>query len=93
MPYWLIPAALAAMNLAAFAAFGLDKSRARRGAWRIRERTLFALALCGGGFGALAGMLCFRHKTRHPRFAIGLPLIAAAQLAALCWLFLAGPGK
>ena len=41
------------MSLAAFAAFGLDKDKAKAGKWRIPERTLFLLALLGGGIGAL----------------------------------------
>lgn len=76
---------LAAVNLAAFAAMGLDKRRARKGAWRVRERTLFLLALIGGSVGAIAGMWLFRHKTRHWYFALGLPAILAVQLAA-AWL-------
>lgn len=78
---------LAAMNLAAFAAMGLDKRRARTGRWRVRERTLFLLALLGGSAGALAGMWCFRHKTRHPRFVWGMPAILALHLL-LAWLCL-----
>ncbi len=76
---------LAAVNLAAFAAMGLDKRRARNGAWRVRERTLFLLALAGGSVGAIAGMWLFRHKTRHWYFVLGLPAILALQLAA-AWL-------
>lgn len=78
---------LAAMNLAAFAAMGLDKRRARTGRWRVRERTLFLLALLGGSAGALTGMWCFRHKTRHPRFVWGMPAILALHLL-LAWLCL-----
>lgn len=73
---------LAAVNLAALAAFGVDKSRARRGKWRVRERTLFVLALLGGSLGAILGMRLFRHKTRHWYFRFGLPVILALQLAA-----------
>lgn len=76
---------LAAVNLAAFAAMGLDKRRARNGAWRVRERTLFLLALAGGSVGAIAGMWLFRHKTRHWYFVLGLPAFLALQLAA-AWL-------
>ena len=72
---------LIAVNLAAFAAFGIDKARAKRGAWRIPERTLFLLALIGGSVGAICGMFFFHHKTRHWYFRCGLPLILAAQCA------------
>lgn len=74
---------LAAVNLAAFAAFGTDKSRARRGKWRIPERTLFLLAAVGGSLGAVLGMHLFRHKTRHWYFRFGLPAILILQLAAI----------
>lgn len=77
---------LAAINLAAFAAMGLDKRRAKKGRWRIRERTLFCLALLGGSVGSLAGMLCFRHKTRHPSFVWGMPVILALHVL-LAWLY------
>lgn len=83
-PVWLI-----AVNLAAAAAFGVDKSRARRGKWRVRERTLFLLAILGGSPGAILGMYLFRHKTRHWYFRFGLPgilLLQAALAAAVIYL-------
>lgn len=67
-------------NLLAFAAMGLDKLLARRELRRIPEATLLGLAVMGGSVGALAGMYCFRHKTRKPRFTVGLPVILAAQV-------------
>lgn len=81
-----LAAYLAALNLAAFAAFGADKRRARRGAWRVPEKTLFLLALLGGSLGAVCGMCAFRHKTRHWRFRYGLPAILLAHCAALYFL-------
>lgn len=72
---------LAVVNLAAFLLMGVDKSRARRHRWRIPEAVLFGIALLGGSPGAWAGMYCFRHKTRHRRFVLGLPMILAVQLA------------
>ena len=74
------------INLAAYAAFGWDKHKARRGGWRIPERTLLLLALAGGSVGAWIGMKVFRHKTRHPKFSVGLPVILAAQCAAAVML-------
>lgn len=81
---------LGVINLAAFAAMGIDKRRARRGAWRIRERTLFLLALFGGSVGAIAGMWLFRHKTRHWYFVVGMPAILILQIAAAVavWYFI-----
>ncbi len=81
-----LAAYLAAANLAAFAAFGVDKRRAKRGAWRIPERTLFLLAILGGSIGAFLGMHVFHHKTKHWYFRWGIPAILLLQCAAAIWL-------
>jgi uncharacterized membrane protein YsdA (DUF1294 family) len=73
-------------NLAAFVAFAYDKSRARAGKWRVRERDLLLLALLGGGAGALLGRGVFRHKTRKPGFSTALYAILLAEFALLGWL-------
>ena len=75
------------INLVTFFCYGADKRRARRGAWRISERTLFLLPLLGGSAGAVAGMLVFRHKTKHWYFRLGLPLILLAQIGLFIWFF------
>jgi uncharacterized membrane protein YsdA (DUF1294 family) len=74
------------INLIAFVVFGIDKRKARKGQWRIPESTLFILALIGGSIGALLGMLVFRHKTKHRKFTIGIPLILTLQIALLATL-------
>lgn len=80
-----LPGFLAAMNVAAFAAYGSDKYRSMHGQWRIRERTLL-LALLGGSAGAWLGMQVFRHKTQHLKFKYGVPVIFLIQLAgAVCF--------
>lgn len=79
---------LAAINLAAFAAMGVDKARAKARAWRIPEATLFLLAALGGAMGGLLGMLCFRHKTRHRAFVYGFPALLICQLALTAYLIL-----
>lgn len=71
---------LALINLTAFTAMGVDKRRAKRGAWRISERSLFLLSLLGGAFGGTAGMLYFHHKTRHWYFRYGFPALLTLQL-------------
>lgn len=87
-PGALLTGYLAAVNLWAFCLMGFDKRRAkRRGARRIRERTLFLSALLGGSLGALAGMWIFRHKTKHGYFVWGIPAILLAQAALCLWLF------
>ncbi len=67
------------INIAAWIMYGLDKWEAKSGAWRIPERTLLLTALAGGSVGALAGMLLFHHKTRKPKFMIGVPVMFAAH--------------
>lgn len=75
------------INLIAFVVFGIDKRKARKGQWRVPESTLFILAIIGGSIGALLGMLAFRHKTKHRKFTIGIPLILALQIALLVTLW------
>lgn len=70
------------VNIFAFALCGIDKYKAKRGLWRIKERTLFASAIAGGSLGLFFGMRIFRHKTMHRSFTIGVPLILACQIAA-----------
>lgn len=77
----LLAGYLLLVNLAGFLLMGLDKRRARRGAWRISEKALFLPAVLGGSLGAIAGMRTFRHKTRHWYFRYGLPALLAVQLA------------
>ena len=79
---------LAAVNVVTFTVYGIDKSKARRGAWRIPEKMLFLLPLLGGSVGALLGMKVFRHKTKHWYFVWGIPAILLAQLALTVWLWL-----
>lgn len=71
------------MNLAGMLSMGIDKQKAKKGAWRIPERTLFLIALLGGSLGSILGMQVFRHKTRHRQFVIGMPIIAVLQISLL----------
>ena len=85
-PAGLLAVYLAAINLATVAVYGADKRRARRGKWRVPEKTLFLLPLLGGSVGALLGMRMFHHKTKHWYFVWGIPAILLAQLALAVWL-------
>ncbi|MED3661970.1 DUF1294 domain-containing protein [Ureibacillus terrenus] len=67
-----------------FALMGIDKSRAKRKKWRISEKALLMSAILGGACGGLIAMVLFRHKTKHAIFALGLPLLAIAQI---CFFF------
>ena len=86
-PAWQYAAVLlGVMSVFLFVLMGTDKSRARRGAHRISERTLFVFALLGGAAGGTLGMFVFRHKTRHWYFRCLFPLLAAMQLAGCVYL-------
>ena len=79
---------LAGLNVLEFSLMGHDKRAARRGKRRVRERTLLLLGLFGGALGGCLGMWAFRHKTRHPQFRYGLPLMLLLHLGiagALLW--------
>ena len=74
---------LVVMNTAAFALMGHDKHCARRGLWRVPERTLFLVTACFGGLGGVLGMRVFHHKTWHWYFRVFFPLLLILQIAAL----------
>ncbi|MCR4744082.1 MAG: DUF1294 domain-containing protein [Lachnospiraceae bacterium] len=68
------------INFVAFALMAIDKSRAKKHEWRIKEATLFLSAIIGGSIGAITGMQVFRHKTKHWYFVVGMPAILIIQL-------------
>jgi uncharacterized membrane protein YsdA (DUF1294 family) len=74
------------VNVAAFLMYGIDKWNARKGLWRIPEKTLLGIAAVGGSVGAYAAMQMFRHKTKKPKFYIGVPLIFAIQIGILVYI-------
>ena len=68
------------INASSFFLMLVDKQKARHGAWRIPEATLMWTAILGGSIGSLLGMYLFRHKTRHLKFILGIPLILTLQI-------------
>lgn len=81
---------LIAVNLTSFALYGLDKLKAKKGLWRIRESTLLLVALLGGSLGALLGMEVFRHKTKHWQFKVLVPVFLVLHIALAVWLVKSG---
>jgi len=75
------------INAAGLLLMRSDKKRSQNNRWRIRERTLIGVAVFGGSIGVFAGMRIFRHKTKHPKFYIGIPLILTLQIM-ICVLYL-----
>ena len=81
---------LLVLSLLLFLDMGRDKRRARTRRRRISEAELFLLALLGGAWGGWLGLYAFRHKTRHPAFSLGFPLLALLQAAGLLYLLWRG---
>ena len=67
-----------------------DKRAARRGKWRVKERTLLIVSVIGGSVAMLVTMHCARHKTQHAKFMVGIPMIIVFQIAAviIVWWFM-----
>ena len=76
------------INAIAFLLMLADKYKARKNLWRIPETTLMTSAVLGGSIGALLGMYLVRHKTKHPKFTVGIPLILVAQLALCVFVYI-----
>lgn len=74
------------INLVAFIMYGYDKRKAKRHEWRVSEAALLLVALAGGPYGAWLGMKVFRHKTKHWKFRILIPLIALLWTAGIMYL-------
>lgn len=87
MPEYAAAIYLICVNIVGFLSMALDKSRARRGKWRLSEAALFIFAGIGGSLGSIFGMYVLRHKTKHLRFTIGLPAILVIQLVIITYLF------
>ena len=65
-----------------------DKQRAKKNLWRIPEATLLSFAVFGGSLGCLLGMQLFRHKTKKPKFSVGVPVILALQLMLVIGIYI-----
>ncbi len=63
-----------------------DKLAAKRHAWRVPERVLMLSAALGGSVSMYATMLIIRHKTKHPKFMVGIPVIIAVQVFVVIFI-------
>ena len=84
MKYLLIY--LLIINAAGFLLMLADNFKARKKLWRIPEATLMTVAAIGGSIGSLLGMYTFRHKTKHIKFTLGIPVILVIQIFAAVYL-------
>lgn len=76
---------LIVINIIGFLAMFIDKRKAKRGSWRIQEKTLFGICILGGGIGTIAGMYAFRHKTQKLTFTLGMPAIVILEIAIVIY--------
>lgn len=74
------------MSIIGFASMGIDKKRAINKKWRTPEKTLFIIAFLGGAVGSVLGMHILKHKTKHMKFVIFMPLFLVLQIAALLFI-------
>lgn len=86
---YLIALYLIIVNAAGLILMLKDKRAAQKSAWRIPEAVLMNTALFGGCFGIYWGMMLFRHKTKHPKFRIGVPLIMAIYILLFIGVYIA----
>lgn len=74
------------INALGFALMLIDKWKAKHNRWRIPEATLMVVAALGGSVGSLLGMYTVRHKTKHLKFNLGIPVILVVQVFAAVYL-------
>lgn len=85
VPFWIIVGYYVIINVVLFAAMALDKSRAIKNRRRIPEKTMFLMAIFGGGIGGLIAMYTKHHKTRHIDFILAFVFTAALHIF-LCFM-------
>ena len=78
---------LAIINAISFILMLVDKYKAKKKLWRIPEATLMGVAALGGSLGSLLGMYTVRHKTKHIKFTLGIPVILVVQIFAAVYFF------
>lgn len=78
MEVWII-----LMSCIAFIQMGYDKMQAKRGKWRVSEKSLWLMAILGGAIGSFSAMFVFRHKIRKMGFMIGFTVLAIVYLFVL----------
>jgi uncharacterized membrane protein YsdA (DUF1294 family) len=87
LDYYLLLIYFILVNTFSFLLMGIDKYKARKNKWRIKESTLFLSSVIGGSLGSLLGMFFFRHKTKHKKFLLGMPCILLIHICLLLYWF------
>ena len=73
------------INIIGFLIMYIDKQKAKKGKWRIPEKTLFIITALGGGIGTIAGMYTLRHKTQKVAFVVGFPVITILEIICIIY--------
>lgn len=76
------------INVLAFIIMGLDKEKAKKNHWRIKESTMFMAAFLCGAAGVLSGMKIFHHKTKKPAFEFGIPILLILNTVVFIYLYI-----
>ena len=84
---FFIVALFVIINIAGFILVAVDKRKARRKQWRIREKSFFIVSALGGCVGTYIGLMACRHKIRHKSFMLGIPAIFIAQLLLIYFIY------
>jgi uncharacterized membrane protein YsdA (DUF1294 family) len=79
---------LAIINVVSFVFMLADKIKAKKNRWRTPERTLLGICAIGGSLGGYIAMQLFRHKTKHPQFSIGIPVMLVLHIVLVVVLYI-----
>lgn len=79
---------LAIINVVSFVFMLADKIKAKKNRWRTPERTLLGICAIGGSLGGYIAMQLFRHKTKHPQFSIGIPVMIVLHIVLVVVLYI-----
>lgn len=75
------------INIIAIIITGYDKLCAKKRSWRVKERTLMFISILGGSVGMYVTMHLIRHKTRHLKFMLGIPVIIILQILLMWFIW------
>lgn len=78
---------IAVISLVAVIVTVSDKIRAKRNGWRTPESTLLIISSLGGSVAMYLTMLAVRHKTKHIKFMLGIPIIILFQIVVIVFCF------
>ena len=86
MIYFIFAIYYIIINLIGFLVMYIDKKKAKKGSYRIREKTIFLISLLLGAIGVYIGMYKFRHKTKHTSFTVGIPICIVINIISIWYI-------